>query len=247
MAKTITTISEEEKRKQDESALLDSWHPHIESAIKKLHSKFQADTKFILTESDLKCWLFYYLQEEKSYIPFAVHTEVTHYAEHIVKDEKNKKDSIERKYKFRDLSLLCPWEVKANEDLLKQDRTKKELLNKGFEQKANAIHSELKFTREIGLNNEIAELNADIDKLKNYSPQSGDKMRDFVIVCGSRSEGTTIQHLKTAADNKIKDFPNNSVKERLRIYLFDSMEMVCLKWNGKAWNENTSKKANNES
>lgn len=236
MAKTTKPISVEDKRNKEGIALLDSWHPHIKNAMENLHKKFLLDTKYILTESDLKCWLFYYLQGERPYIPFVVHTEVTHYAEHIVNDEKTKKDSIERKHKFRDLSLLCPWKVEANEDLLKQDRSKKELLNKGFEHKANAIHFELKFTREIGSNNEIAELNADIDKLKNYSPQSGDKMRDFVIVCGSRSEGTRVKDFETNVENKLKGFPDTVVKERLRFYLFDKNQMVCLNGNDKIIN-----------
>lgn len=232
MAKTTKPISEKEKRKQDERALLDSWHPYIKIAMNKMHKNFLSNTKFILTESDLKCWLFYYLQKEKPYIPFAVHTEVTHYAEHIVKDKKTKEEILEKKHKFRDLSLLCPWEIIANEDFIKQKGSKKDILNKGFKHNANAIHFELKFVREIGSNNEINELNVDIDKLKLYSPQSGDKMRDFVIVCGSRSKGTTLEHFTTAVKNKLKEITNISVKERLRIYLFDSKELVCLNGNG---------------
>lgn len=234
MAKTTKPISEEEKRKKDERALLDSWHPHIKNAMAKLHEKFISDTKFILTESDLKCWLFYFLQAERPYIPFEVHTEVTHYAEHVKVSKKTQAEILERKHKYRDLSLLCPWKVEANENLLKQDKAKKELLNKGFEHKANAIHFELKFIRERGTNIEIDGLKADIEKLSNYSPQSGDKMRDFVIVCGSRSEGTTVKHLQDAVNSNINEITNESVKERLRIYLFNSKEMVCM--NGKGEN-----------
>lgn len=45
--------------------------------------KSKENPKLILTESDLKCWLFMQLQSELagSNLPFSVHTEVTHYYE----------------------------------------------------------------------------------------------------------------------------------------------------------------------
>jgi hypothetical protein len=227
MAKTTKPITETDKN-QAERALLDSWHPHIKSAMESLHCKFQSDTKFILTESDLKCWLFYYLQAEKPYIPFTVHTEVTHYAKHVT--NKGKKKVEETKHKFRDLSLLCPWEVKANEEYIKQNGNKKDILSKGFKHVANAIHFELKFVRVTGSSNQIDGLKEDIDKLKNYSPQSGNKMRDFVIVCGSRSENTTVEHFKKAVEDKVLGHSKAILKERVRFYLFDREQMVYGKW-----------------
>ncbi len=217
----------EDPQKTNERELLESWHPHIQSAMKQLHTKFLTDTKFILTESDLKSWLFYYLQHEKPYTPFAVHTEVTHYAEH----QKNDKEP-EKKYKFRDLSLLCPWKITANEYYIKQNDNNKDILSKGFRHDANAIHFELKFVREVGSNNEINGLKEDIGKLKLYTPNVNSPIRDFVIICGSRSEGTNVEAFIDTVCSNIKKPVSDVFKQRVRFYLFDKKKMVCLRWDG---------------
>lgn len=198
----------------------------------ELHQKFISHTKFILTESDLKCWLFYFLQHEMPYIPFAVHTEVTHYAMHQENDKKP-----EKKYKFRDLSILNPNNVKDAEEIW--DENIDDFVNsKGYRHKGNAIHFELKMIRQSRQRNQVSGLKADIAKLSKYSPENSSHVRDFVIVCGSRSEGTNLEHFKTAVKSKIKEITNKIVKERLRLYLFDSKEMVCLNGNGEICNEN---------
>jgi hypothetical protein len=237
MAKTPNSLSVEDKRKKAERALLDSWHPHIKNAMEKLHNKFKSDTKFILTESDLKCWLFYFLQEEKPYTPFAVHTEVTHYAEHSSKDKETQEETTEEKHKFRDLSLLCPSEINANEEFLEQKIAQKKLLSKGFQHKAPAIHFELKFVRETGNKDEVEGLKSDIKKIKEYQPESDGNIRDFIIVCGTRSKGTTVASFRNAFDEKIKEITNIDIKKRLRFFLFDTKGGICLKWNGNVWNE----------
>ena len=135
------------EKNNPERDFLDNWHFHILNAMKQFHTKFLTNTKFILTESDLKCWLFYYLQHEKPYTPYAVHTEVTHYGNH----QENDKEP-EKKHKFRDLSLLCPWKITANEEYIKQKDNSKDILSKGFRHDASAIHFELKFVREVGSN-----------------------------------------------------------------------------------------------
>ena len=105
-----------DKTKQAERALLDSWHPHIKNAMDKLHNKFKSDTKFILTESDLKCWLFYFLQKEKTKKEtFEVHTEVTHYP-HSQTIQNEIKVKVQ-KYFFRDLTILDNSNVIENEEL----------------------------------------------------------------------------------------------------------------------------------
>lgn len=116
----------------EQITLLNSWQPHISNAMKEVHNRFQVDTKFILTESDLKCWLFYELQNQKPYIQYAVHTEVTHYAEHHFNEE-----IVVKKHKFRDLSLLCPWLIKDNEEIW-LDQVTEITLSKGFKHKGPA-------------------------------------------------------------------------------------------------------------
>lgn len=232
MAKTPNKTTGQDKRKQEERALLESWHPHIENAMKRLQEKFQSDTKFILTESDLKCWLFYYLQAEKPYKPYVVHTEVTHYAMHKENDKEPKK-----KYKFRDLSLLSPYNIKDAGEIWDENNDNF-VYSKGFKHKGPAIHFELKVVRQSHSENQTRGLESDIDKLKSYAPNANNPVRDFVIVCGSRSGGTNIQQLKKAVENKFNGFKNQSIMERLHLCLFDNRQMVCGKWNGKNFDFN---------
>jgi hypothetical protein len=255
MGKNLKNKKIEESKKltsQEERALLNSWHPHVENAMKALHAKFKSDTKFILTESDLKCWLFHFLEMEKSKSStnentytkkesevnknlYAVHTEVTHYAPHIVKSNDVDIIKLEKKYKFRDLSLLCPDQINTNEEFLKENSTNKDILSKGFSHKAPAIHFELKFVRVNGARNQVSGLRSDINKIKKYNPSNDSHIRDFVIVCGSRSEGTTVDAFVNVVKNV--NSPNDTLKERLKIYLFDKNQLVCVKWNGREWIE----------
>lgn len=234
MAKKNTTsdmpqLTDAKIKNKSERDLLDSWHPIIENAMKSLHSKFQADTKFILTESDLKCWLFYYLQQEKPYTPFAVNTEVTHYANHKIQDKETQEDKTEKKYKFRDLTILNPNNVKDAEEIW--DENIDDFVNsKGFKHNGPAIHFELKMIRQSQIGNQVAGLKLDIAKLNTYKPYGNDHIRDFVIVCGSRSVGTTLQQFKTAVESKINEITNENVKARLRLYLFDTGKMVYGRW-----------------
>jgi hypothetical protein len=240
MAKTTKPITKTDKN-QDERALLDSWHPHIKSAMQNLHKKFHSDTKYILTESDLKCWLFYYLQgisaNDKNDI-YSVHTEITHFAPHLVKASSNKNViELKKKYKYRDLSLFQNKSINDAEEIWAENQD--DIVNsKGFKHTGPAIHFELKMIRQSRQGNQVSGLKADIAKLSKYSPENISHVRDFVIVCGSRSEGTNLEHFKTAVKSKIKEITNKIVKERLHLYLFDSKEMVCLNGNGEIWNEN---------
>lgn len=229
----MTKEVEIKARDKKDRDLLNNWHPHISNAMQQLHLKFRNDTKFILTESDLKCWLFYYLQHEEPYIPFAVHTEVTHYAPHLVKDILD-----DKLYKFRDLSLLCPWELKANEELMKLKGENKNILSKGFKHNASAIHFELKFIRENGTENQIRGLKADIEKLNNYQPKNDSHVRDLVIICGSRSN-------KTSVDNFIKklgELKNDKLNGRVWVYLFDTDNLVCFKYYNNIFEEQFKEK-----
>lgn len=149
-----------EKGKQAERNLLDYWHSHVETAMKALHKKFQSDTKHILTESDLKCWLFYYLQKENPSDSFTVHTEVTHYAKYS--DGSKEK---EKKYKFRDMSLLRPDNIKDAEEIW-DDKIDDFVNSKGFKHKGPAIHFELKMVRQSKEANQLAVLKSDIEKSK---------------------------------------------------------------------------------
>ena len=208
--------------KKENINLLDSWHAHINNAMQKVHEKFNSDSKFILTESDLKCWLFLYLQEEKPSVPFGVHSEVTHYAPHKIKIKKSGEFlvDIKRKHKFRDLSLLSPDKIKDNKKFL---RSNKKLLSKGFSYNGPAIHFELKFVRVNNRNTGVTGLEADIKKIMSYTPKESKYIRDFVIVCGSRSENAKVKHFEKVVTNM--DY--TKLKCRVWFYLFDKANMLC--------------------
>lgn len=210
--------------KEEEKVLLDTWEPLVKTAIKKLHKKFKGDSKFILTESDLKCWLFYYLQKQKPYTTYAVHTEVTHYAPHI-----NKKNVPEKIFKFRDLSLLCPWKIKDNEEFLTEGTLRKDILSKGFKHQAPAMHFELKFIRQ-GVN--LDSLKIDIEKISEYSPTSDSAQRRLVLVWGSRSGDSKCDKLKKELLTNLKKFHNKKLNNILDFYLFSDTEIIHAKWNG---------------
>lgn len=212
-----------------ERNLLDIWHPHIANAMKQLHTKFLTDTKFILTESDLKCWLFYYLQQEKPYIPFAVHTEVTHYAPHLVeKADGTDIIKLRKKYKFRDLSIFKKGEIKDAEEIWSAN-IDDFVHPKGFKYTGSAIHFELKMVRQSNNRNQVQGLKTDIQKLINYKGNSNQHIRDFIIVCGSRCENTTLAHFVKAIENKVGNSPKAIFIDRVRFYLFDREQMISLK------------------
>jgi hypothetical protein len=202
--------------------LPNSWMIAVNKAIITLHNRFKGDSKFILTESDLKCWLFYELQNQKTYVPFAVHSEITHYAEHYINNE-----IVVKKHKFRDLSLLTPSAVIDNENFLSEGGKKEEILTKGFKHKAPAIHFELKFIRQ---GNNLNPLESDITKLNEYYPAPETAERKFVVVWGSRCSTNNLVTLKTKFKNTINQLNRNH--DLIEFYLFDNYEIVHIIWNG---------------
>lgn len=206
--------------------LPNSWMIAVNKAMIQVHERFKDDSKFILTESDLKCWLFYELQNQKTYVPFAVHSEVTHYAEHT-----NEKDKLEKKYKFRDLSLLCPSLIKDNEEIWSEENPEY-AMTKGFKHKGPAIHFELKFIRQ---GNNLKSLESDITKLQNYHPETINPERRFVVVWGSRCSEKNLKNLKIEFEKTITSLTNGDVKKSIEFYLFDSKEIVHYIWNGQEW------------
>lgn len=228
ITKSSENTSTEEKRNKEKELLL-SWHPSIKNAMKNLHQKFKSDTKFILTESDLKCWIFYFLQQEKPYILYAVHTEVTHYALHTEDNEEPKK-----KYKLRDLSLLCPWKIKENEEIWKNEGPD-DSLSKGFKHRGPAIHFELKFARQMKAANQIKGLEADIEKIGNYYLDNDSPIRHFIIVCGSRCEQTKVEAFEKIVRNNSETITDLRVKKRVWFYLFDADTIVEMHNDGNGW------------
>ena len=123
---------------EDQIAL---YHQLTEKALAKVFGRFKENQKLILTESDLKCWLFLELVKEIERMPestISVHTEVTHYLQ--TEERKNRR--------FRDLTILDSENLNLNEDIWKNNDNGDYTLNKGFKHRGPAMHFELKLLRQ---------------------------------------------------------------------------------------------------
>ena len=199
------------------------WLDCFETALKKVHTKYGVTPEMILTESDLKCWLFLELQNIK-YKSYAVHSEVTHYIHSNIR--KNQATVKTRKYFLRDLTLLSNKKLNENEVLWKSLNSN-QLLNKGFKHIGNAIHIELKLIRQPITENRrpIVDL-SDLDNLENYSPNRLQKRR-FVIVIGSKSRHITPEVIEEKISERIHNFKNKSTLNNiLDFYFFDKDNIV---------------------
>ena len=113
------------------------YHQITEKAIHIVFKRFSENPKLILTESDLKCWLFLELAKEIDNLQtstLSVHTEVTHYLK-----ADNRKER-----RFRDLTILDSQNLDLNEDIWKNNNDSDYTLHKGFKHDGPAMHFELK-------------------------------------------------------------------------------------------------------
>lgn len=194
--------------------LLNHWSDSIEYAMKELWIRFNENPKCILTESDLKCWMFIELNHFKPESnQYAVHSEVTQYSRSFKDKEK---------LNFRDLSLLNPSKIIDNEEIWDE---KQNLLNKGFVHKGEAIHFELKFIRQRTRENPQTKIpTGDIENFKSFHFSNDDYKRHFVIVWGSRNSSLSATLLKQTFQDKTNGLGSEQ-KAILNAYLFDKNEM----------------------
>ena len=194
------------------------WELTAETAINRVWKLFQLDQKTILTENDLKCWLFTELNllkfcEES----FVVHTEATHYSRHLWRRQK--------RYTFRDLSLLNPQNIRLNNQLYGFERS----LSKGFLHRGKALHFELKFSRQPVNINIIPALNLnDLQKINAYQPNVGTPQRKFICLIGSQNPR---QNLQNDLLQTIRRLIQNNLN-LVRVYYFDRGQLI------KYWFEN---------
>jgi hypothetical protein len=188
--------------------ILDSWREPIKNAVLETFHRFKAEPKIILIESDLKCNLYMDLINQKPYVQYAVHTEVTHYI-------GSRDDNGSRKYRFRDMSLLCPWLIKDNEELWGREKT----LSKGFKHKGPAIHIELKIQRQGQSENEINQINhQDITRLSELHITEGREKR-YVIIWLSRDNYNDA--IVTNVLNALKQIKKPQIIKLIEVYLID--------------------------
>ena len=122
--------------------LLNYWKVAVENAITETWKGYSRDQLLFLTENDLTCYLYNELRKARQNQPYAVHSEVTHYANH----------ENPRGYRFRDVSLLNPSKIDHNNiDLIFAeaglDNQNQEIRHKGFRHIGEAIFMEIKFQR----------------------------------------------------------------------------------------------------
>lgn len=203
-----------------------SWLESLDTAIIAVHSTFNKNPKTILTESDLKCWLFHELQniDKKTY---TAHSEVTHYPRTSIQEDLTTVKI--QKYHFRDLSLLGSDGINGNNQLWGTHNSG-QLLSKGFKHQGPAVHIELKLIREsINQNNPNRIDFGDVDKLKNYLPSSPYKRRFVIVVC-SNSILISATEIENALLQKIRRFKNESLNGALDFYLLDQNTILKYSW-----------------
>lgn len=192
---------------------INKYYELTDAAIQSVFKKSKENPKLILTESDLKCWLFIQLQSELAgrNLPFSVHTEVTHYYE-----EKEKKS----KYFMRDLTILNPENLDLSNEIWEHNNNDEYTLYKGFKHDGPALHFELKLVRQGKTITTTPKIDSsDILNLNNVNPNK----RAYCIVWGSKSENVTVDDLKSSLTEVFEKFTKNELIKNnlLSIYLFD--------------------------
>lgn len=207
--------------------ILNSWREPIKKAVKETFNRFVAEPKTILTESDLKCNLYMDLINQNPYVRYAVHTEVTHYIGERVEDDR-------RKYHYRDMSLLCPWLIRENEEIWAANEP---ALSKGFKHNGPAIHFELKIARQpIRQNGGLIISNEDILNLNNLIITAGHEKR-YVIVWISKNTEYNVEHMYNQLRDDLTNLDEN-IKNITEIYLLDRTECKRIEFLNGRWTDN---------
>ena len=192
---------------------INKYYELTDAAIQSVFKKSKENPKLILTESDLKCWLFIQLQSELvgRFLPYSVHSEVTHY--YNAKEKKSK-------YFMRDLTILNQENLNLSNEIWEQNNNGKHTLSKGFKHDGPALHFELKLVRQGKAIHTTPKIDSsDILNLNNVNPNK----RAYCIVWGSKNENVTVDNLKSSLNEVFEKFTKNELitKNLLSIYLFD--------------------------
>ncbi|TPD65916.1 hypothetical protein [Flavobacterium microcysteis] len=207
----------------DDQAYISLYHELTQKAMDSLFEKFKVNPKMILTESDLKCWLFLELTNEiesQQNSTLSVHTEVTHYPR--LPQDINK-------LFMRDLTILDSDKLELNDALWDTTATQgNNALHKGFMHDGPAMHFELKLIRQGQSENSNLTLDvSDIANLNNVNASN----RAYTIVWGSKNERFDIKHLTTTLKDSFDDFNRAELirNDLLRFYLFDTNTLRAYK------------------
>lgn len=215
--------------------LLNYWMVAVDNAIIETWKGYNRDQLLFLTENDLKCYLYNELRKARQSQPYAVHSEVTHYANH---ENANG-------YRFRDISLLNPSKIDHNNmDLIFAeaglDNQNQEIRHKGFRHIGEAIFMEIKFQRNA---NEVIDA-GDLYNLKTYHNDHVNTPKLAVIIWGSKHHFPAQNNIKDqliVALGEFSAFEGNDDKihqENVFGFVFNYEELWEVKRNEHIWISN---------
>ncbi|HFI4797647.1 hypothetical protein HZP23_14035 [Elizabethkingia anophelis] len=207
----------------DDQAYISLYHDLTQKAMDSLFEKFKVNPKMILTENDLKCWLFLELTNEIESLQnstLSVHTEVTHYP--------RLSENISKLF-MRDLTILDSDKLELNDALWDTTATQGNYtLNKGFKHRGPAMHFELKLIRQGLLESTDVKLDtSDINNLNNVDINN----RVYTIVWGSKNKRFNLENLTKTLIKSFDRFTRTELVDNdlLRIYLFDTNTLEVYK------------------
>ena len=206
--------------------LLKNWKKSVNNAILQTWKAFNKDQQLFLTENDVKCFLYNELRNSRPNQPYAVHSEVTHYANYLP-------DST---YRFRDLVLLNPAKIRNNtfEDPLENMQGIK---SKGFSHIGESVFLEIKFQRLKGIRiNENDLLN-----LATYQYRGDEDHPKYAILIWASKHGFNCENnLQEQMGTALKCFSDNVKSghipfDRVFAFVFNHEEVHALEWTEGAW------------
>ncbi|WP_407506321.1 hypothetical protein [Elizabethkingia miricola] len=207
----------------DDQAYISLYHELTQTAMNSLFEKFKVNPKMILTESDLKCWLFLELTNEiesQQNSTLSVHTEVTHYP--------RLPEDIDKLF-MRDLTILDSDKLELNDTLWNTTATQgNHALNKGFKHRGPAMHFELKLIRQG--KSEKSNLRLDPSDIANLNHVNASK-RAYTIIWGSKNKRFNLENLTKTLIKSFDRFTRTELVDNdlLRIYLFDTNTLEVYK------------------
>jgi hypothetical protein len=212
--------------------LLKYWKKSVDNAIVQTWKAFNEDKQLFLTESDIKCYLYNELRQARPSQAYAVHSEVTHYANH----------QNPHVYRFRDISLMNPSKIDHNNmELIYAeaglDNQNLQIRHKGFRHIGEAIFIEIKLQR----NNNDRINEGDFDNLKTYHNDVVNTPKFAVLIWASKHTFTEQNNLKDQMIIALQGFSNHNGNElkmhndQVFGYVFNHEELHKIEWIGDTW------------
>lgn len=206
--------------------LVAGWKSKFEKAIKDTASHYQQEgnEKSILTESDLKTYLFHFYLSQGSTGQYkeAIHSEITHY-----RGQNSEDGTVKKRRNMRDLWIACDGLIELNEARWNDGVHRSNTLSKGFIHKNGpALFIELKHSRQ---NAQRKQVNfGDIKNLYTYHYNIHGWYKECVIVYSTANKNAKSLCMqlcnylnKPNSHARAISFP----KEQITLYAFDTEKL----------------------